>query len=153
MRPLTIKQRLFVDYYLGISAGNGVDAARRAGYRGSPTVLHAIGTENLRKPAIHAAITDALKKSAMQRDEWLARLSSLARREPEREDPIGALQLLGRYYGWLNRHDRRVERLKVELLRQKLEGGKDQFNLADEVAEAERIALERINERDTEKEK
>jgi hypothetical protein len=153
VRPLTIKQRLFVDYYLGISAGNGVDAARRAGYRGSPNVLHVIACDNLRKPTIKAAIADALKKSAMQRDEWLSRLSTLARQEPDRADPVGALQLLGRYYGWLNRHDRRVEKLKVELLRQKLEGGKDQFNLADEVAEAERIALERINERDTEKEK
>jgi hypothetical protein len=150
VRPLTIKQRLFVDYYLGVSKGNGVDAARKAGYRGSPNTLHAVAAENLRKPTIKAAITDALKKSAMQRDEWLARLSALARREPEREDPVGALQLLGRYYGWLNRHDRRVEKLKVELLRQKLEGGKDQFNLADEVAEAERIAIERINERDKE---
>jgi hypothetical protein len=64
---------------------------------------------------------DAPKKSAMQRDEWLARLSELARREPDRDDPVSALQLLGRYHGWLNRHDRKVEKLKVELLKQKLE--------------------------------
>ncbi len=34
-RPLTFKQRLLVEHFLGESAGNAVDAARRAGY-GSP---------------------------------------------------------------------------------------------------------------------
>jgi hypothetical protein len=148
VRPLTLKQRLFVDFYLGAAKGNGVEAAKRAGYRGSPNTLHAVAVENLRKPTIQAAIADALRASAMQRDEWLARLSTLARQEPDRADPVGALQLLGRFHGWLNRHDRKVEKLKVELLRQKLEGNKDQFNLADEVAESEAIAQDRINERD-----
>jgi hypothetical protein len=59
---------------------------------------------------------EPVKKSAMRRNEWLARLSDLARREPEREDPVAALQLLGRYHGWLNRHDRRVEKLKKTLM-------------------------------------
>ena len=67
---------------------------------------------------------EPVKKSAMQRDEWLARLSTLARQAPDRADPVGALQLLGRYYGWLNRHDRRVEELKVELLAQKLDAAR-----------------------------
>ena len=60
---------------------------------------------------------EPVKKSAMRRAEWLARLSELARREPDRNDPVSALQLLGRYHGWLNRHDRKVEKLKVELLK------------------------------------
>ena len=32
MRPLSYRQRLFVEYYLGESAGCAVDAARRAGH-------------------------------------------------------------------------------------------------------------------------
>ena len=35
MRPLSYRQRLFVEYYLGESKGCAVDAARRAGY-GTP---------------------------------------------------------------------------------------------------------------------
>lgn len=51
-KRLTYKQRRFVDCY----AGNGVEAARKAGYRGNANTLHVVAAENLRKPTILAAI-------------------------------------------------------------------------------------------------
>jgi phage terminase small subunit len=49
---LTAKQQTFVDGY----AGNGTDAARKAGYAGSDNVLAQVARENLRKPHVAAAI-------------------------------------------------------------------------------------------------
>lgn len=52
-RPLTPKQRKFVDAY----SGNGTEAARTAGYRGSEAVLAQVAHENMRKPGIAEAIS------------------------------------------------------------------------------------------------
>jgi hypothetical protein len=70
---LTYKQRLFVDFYLGVSKGNATDAARRAGY-GSPNVE---GPKNLGKPSIRAAV-EANLSAVMSSKEVLARLSEFA---------------------------------------------------------------------------
>lgn len=51
-RPLTSKQRKFVEAY----AGNGTEAARVAGYRGDENVLAQVARDNLRKPQIAEAI-------------------------------------------------------------------------------------------------
>lgn len=51
-KKLTVKQQRFVDCY----AGNGVEAARKAGYRGNANTLHTVAAENMRKPTILAAI-------------------------------------------------------------------------------------------------
>lgn len=51
-RELTTKQRRFVEAY----DGNGVEAARSAGYAGSYSVLNQVACENLQKPAIVKAI-------------------------------------------------------------------------------------------------
>jgi phage terminase small subunit len=53
--PLTPKQEQFVEEYL-IDV-NATQAAIRAGY--SKKTAHVIGTENLRKPAIAAAVAEA----------------------------------------------------------------------------------------------
>ena len=50
---LSVKQRLFVDYYIQMK-GNATQAAMKAGY--SPKSAREIGLENLEKPAIKAAI-------------------------------------------------------------------------------------------------
>ena len=55
-RPLTEKQRRFVEAYMGESRGNATDAAPRAGYVGSDATLAMVGNENLRKPKIRDAI-------------------------------------------------------------------------------------------------
>lgn len=57
---LTLKQHRFVGAYLA-NGGNGVEAARSAGYAGSYSVLCAVAHENLRKPQITKAIKDATK--------------------------------------------------------------------------------------------
>lgn len=49
---LTTKQARFVAAY----TGNGVEAARAAGYKGSDETLNAVARENLRKPPIADAI-------------------------------------------------------------------------------------------------
>ena len=50
---LSVKQRLFVDYYIQ-TKGNATQAALKAGY--SPKTAYTIAAENLRKPQIQAAI-------------------------------------------------------------------------------------------------
>lgn len=53
---LTIKQRLFCDYYLTEAKFNAAEAARRAGY--SEKTVYAIASENLRKPEIVAYLRE-----------------------------------------------------------------------------------------------
>lgn len=72
---LTNKQQLFVEHYL--TCLNAADAARRAGY--SVKSAYAIGSENLTKPEIKAAIDERLKEVAMNADEVLRRLADQAR--------------------------------------------------------------------------
>ena len=51
MRPLSYRQRLFVEHYLGESAGSAVDAARQAGYRWPEK----LGPRLVEKPGVPAA--------------------------------------------------------------------------------------------------
>lgn len=75
---LTAKQELFVDYFVGESRGNATDAARRAGYDGTAASLRRIGSQNLRKPPIHAAIRERLDELGATQGEVLAELRSVA---------------------------------------------------------------------------
>jgi hypothetical protein len=56
MKRLTEKQRRFVDAYMGPAQGNGTEAARLAGYRGSDDTPASVARENLRKPLIRKAV-------------------------------------------------------------------------------------------------
>lgn len=76
--PLTGKQPAFVDHYVACGF-NATEAAARAGYKGNRRTLAAIGSENLAKPHIRAAIKERMEESAMKRDEALYRLAQLAR--------------------------------------------------------------------------
>jgi hypothetical protein len=73
--PLTLKQRQFIDAYLGPSNGNATDAARRAGY--SQPMQQ--GYENLRKPEISEEIDRRYSEKCMGADEVLTRLADQAR--------------------------------------------------------------------------
>jgi hypothetical protein len=53
---LTLKQTLFVEAYLGEAHGNGVAAARVAGYTGTPNTLARTAWELLRQPKISLRI-------------------------------------------------------------------------------------------------
>jgi len=74
MRPLSYRQRLFVEYYLGESSGCAVDAARRAGY----STPHPEGVRLLRKATIRAAINARVATAAMAANEVLARVADVA---------------------------------------------------------------------------
>jgi NADH pyrophosphatase NudC (nudix superfamily) len=74
MRPLSYQQRLFVEYYLGESAGSAIDAARRAGYRW-PAKL---GSRLLAKSEVRAAIDARVATAAMTANEVLARVAEVA---------------------------------------------------------------------------
>lgn len=76
---LTRLQGLFVEYYLGEANGNGVKAARMAGYRGSYSVLGVTAHDLLRLPKIQDAIADKDSGVFMSTKEILSRLSALGR--------------------------------------------------------------------------
>ena len=74
MRPLSYRQRLFVEFYLGESSGSAVDAARRAGYRW-PAKL---GARLVEKREVQAAINARVATAAMAANEVLARVAEVA---------------------------------------------------------------------------
>ena len=82
---LTEKQRRFVDYY--VETGNKTEAAKKAGY--SEKTAARIGDENLRKPAIKAAIDARLRelegKRIAKADEVMQFLTSTLRGEVKEE--------------------------------------------------------------------
>lgn len=75
--PLRGKQQAFVDNYF-LCDFNATEAAKKSGYSGSRQVLAAIGSENLSKPHIQAAIQARMREKTMQADEVLYRLSKMA---------------------------------------------------------------------------
>ncbi len=72
---LTLKERRFVECYLGEARGCASLAARMAGYKND----HPTGSRLLRKPTVRAAIASELDDAAMSAKECLARLSDVAR--------------------------------------------------------------------------
>jgi Terminase small subunit len=74
MRPLSYRQRLFVEYYLGESAGSAADAARRAGYRWPEK----LGQRLVKQGEVRAAIDARVATVAMTADEVLARVAEVA---------------------------------------------------------------------------
>lgn len=74
---LTDKQRLFVEYY--IQCLNATEAAALAGYEGDYNSLRVIGSTNLAKVNIRAAIDQRLKEYHLSADEVLSGLSDIAR--------------------------------------------------------------------------
>ena len=75
-RPLTARQQLFIDNYL--KTWNATESARRARYKGDDASLASVGSENLRKPQILAAIEKRLKASHLSADQVLARMAEMA---------------------------------------------------------------------------
>lgn len=73
---LTTRQRAFVERYLA-NGFNATEAARHVGY--AERSAASIGSENLRKPEIKAAIRHRMQAAAMDADEALARLADQAR--------------------------------------------------------------------------
>lgn len=80
-RELTLKQRLFVQYYCGKARGNGTEAARLAGYAGSDETLGVVGFENIRNPRIKEAINEWFDAQSMHSGEITSELSDIGRAE------------------------------------------------------------------------
>lgn len=78
---LTLKQQKFIDEY--IISGNATDAAIRAGY--SEKTAGMVGSENLKKPYIKAAIDERLadleKQKIAKQDEVLQVFTAILRQE------------------------------------------------------------------------
>jgi phage terminase small subunit len=73
-KPLTLKQRQFVDAYVGQARGNATEAARIAGYSDPEQS----GWQNKKKVDISAAIEAELKLRTLGADEVLERLTQHA---------------------------------------------------------------------------
>ena len=112
---LTMKQRLFIDFYLGTAKFNAAEAARLAGY--SLKTAKQMGYENLTKPRLVREIERRLDLMGLTTQEITARLSSMARGEAPTKtvvkgdettatyDEKGALEDLGRIQGmYVDRH-------------------------------------------------
>lgn len=93
----TTKQQLFIDAYCGPARFNATEAARLAGYAGNDLILASMGSENLRKPHIRAAIDERINKLAMRDDEAAHVIASHARAtfEPflEIDERTGVLEM------------------------------------------------------------
>lgn len=106
-------QKVWADYY--VATGNGTEAARRAGYKGTPESLRARAYRNARNPKIHQYIKETygeqLDAETAQRIadavEVLEFLTGVMRgavkdragRDALLEDRIKAAELLGKRYG------------------------------------------------------
>jgi phage terminase small subunit len=114
---LTIKQRLFVEAYIGPAQGNAREAARMAGYSGDDNALSQRGFELVRIPKIAALIGVRVEEAVMRANEVLSELSAIAkadwqnfleiRRDREGDiisatlklsDKIKSLELVGKYH-------------------------------------------------------
>jgi phage terminase small subunit len=114
---LTIKQRLFVEAYIGPAQGNAREAARMAGYSGDDNALSQRGYELVRIPKIAELIGVRVEEAVMRANEVLSELSSIAkadwqnfleiRRDKEGDiidatlklsDKIKSLELLGKFH-------------------------------------------------------
>lgn len=79
-RKLSLKQKLFCEYYLGKAKGNATEAARLAGYAGEYDVLKTVGAENLTKPYIRQYIQQRFKAAArVEADEVMVTLARIMR--------------------------------------------------------------------------
>jgi phage terminase small subunit len=114
---LTQKQRLFVEAYIGVAAGNAREAARAAGYSGDDNALSQRGFELVRNPKIAELIGVRVQEAVMGANDVLSELSAIAkadwqnfleiRRDKDGEiiaatlrlgDKIKSLELLGKYH-------------------------------------------------------
>jgi phage terminase small subunit len=88
---LTLKQHKFVSAYLEF--GNGVKAARVAGYKGTPVTLASVAYENLRKPHISKEITSKIEEADMGQEFVLKHLKRIAE---DFDHPSHSMQALDR---------------------------------------------------------
>jgi phage terminase small subunit len=111
-KGLTVKQRRFVEAYMGKAMGNATEAARLAGYKGNRVTLAKVGEENLKKPQIKKAITALQKRETKRarktRDDILESLERDIDQEENAKVRHSAIDLWNKMQGHYN-HTQRVE--------------------------------------------
>ena len=145
---LTGKQKKFVAEYLNGCNFNATAAAAAAGYRATTRhSFEAIGSENLTRPAIKAAIDEYFAGAEVGAEETLRELSKLARGNSK--DKIRALALLSQHHGlldgtWASRPTDSVIEIKVQnVVQQRLDELTD--GLEQDIAESDREKTEQWN--------
>jgi len=101
-KPLTGKQRRFVDAYMGSCEGHGVRAARLAGYLGDEDTLAVTASRLIRSAKISKEIEQLQASSPLvaTRDERLQVLTSMMRDSTlSPKDRQRAIELLGKTFG------------------------------------------------------
>ena len=103
-RPLTTKQRLFVEAYL--ANPNATEAARAARYKGNDKTLAQVGAENLRKPYLSALIEARVETAIITADEILNDVKVIAKNAKRDGDKLKAYEMLGKHLAmWIDRTD------------------------------------------------
>ena len=138
LTELTPKQELFCrEYFIDL---NATQAAKRAGYKGSVNTLRSVGSENMAKPAILAAIDAFFERKCedieinaalIEREYW-----SLYRECRDTKDkPVAraCLKDLGEHHAMFIKVVAQAE--TVELAR-RLATGRERMNLAERPAVA-----------------
>ncbi len=85
--PLTLKQRRFVDSFMGEGNGNATKACRQAGFAGDENTLASHASRLLRNPRVRAAIEaringDHLVAGRIERTRWLTKVMRGEEKEP-----------------------------------------------------------------------
>ncbi|SRR6266542_2010504 len=93
---LTLRQHRFRDAYLGVANGDGVMAARLAGYRGDQNVLAVTASRLLRNAKVAESMKAHVTKAAMSATEVLQELTRIALSNSKHK--IRALELLGKHH-------------------------------------------------------
>lgn len=107
---LTEKQALFCQCMFTIGSetfGNGVQSAKKAGYKGNDKTLEVVGSENLSKPIIKAEKAriqaKTVKKMEVTEKDVIGKLLEYARLTPVKglivnnRDSLRALELIGKH--------------------------------------------------------
>jgi len=131
IQELTVKQKKFVEAYLGKANGNGTNAAEIAGYEGDRKTLGIIASSNLKKPNVRLAIDERTKDdgSIASREERQAFLTRVMRTEHGKMgERLKATELLCRMHGDF------IERHKVDMTVGRKEQKAEIGNFLDQLA-------------------
>ncbi len=101
---LTTKQRLFVEAYL--ENPNGVQAAKKAGYKGNDKTLSVVASENLAKPCISKLLEKRVEEAVITANEILTDVKSIAKNADKDSDRLKAYEMLGKHLAlWIDRQE------------------------------------------------
>lgn len=119
-RPLTTKQRLFVEAYL--ANPNATEAARKAGYSGDSNALGQRGNELVKNSKIAKLLNARVEAVAITTNEWLVEVAELARGAEKESDRLTAYGLLGKSLNLTNNSNVNMNaKIEIEeLIRPKL---------------------------------